>query len=375
MDRKAWAGDLLGKIAPKMVKVVERNIDRVPYIVHDGRYDDWSSDDRIGWWTNGFWGGILWECFHLTGNELFRNEAIKLEEKMDPVFFDYMHMDHDAGFRWLPTAVAHYRYDGNEKSFQRGLAAANNLAGRFNLNGNYIRAWNHNDMGSSNGIAIIDCMMNLPLLYWASDVTEDPRFAAIARRHADTAMEHFIRGDGSSCHIVNFDCETGECLGPIPGQGFSPDSSWSRGQSWAIYGFALSYRHTHDERYLATSKRVANYIISNLGDDCLIPCDYRQDPNGPFKEDDTAAAITACGLIELSQYCEDVDKANYLKWAYRILDALVSKSFTLDENVDNLLEKGTVAYHFGEQEVPINYGDYYFIEALMKIAGNEFFIW
>lgn len=375
MDRKIWASELLGKIADKMEKVVERNRGRVPYIVYNGRYDDWIAEDKIGWWTNGFWGGILWELYHMTENEMFKDEALWLEGQMDRVFLQRMSMDHDAGFRWLPTAVAHYRNDGNEMSLERGIAAANNMAGRFNVNGNYFRAWNHNGMGDSSGIVIIDCMMNLPLLYWATEVTGDPRFAAMAKRHADTTLKDFIRGDGSSCHIVTYDASTGECTGSLPGQGYAVGSSWTRGQSWAIYGFALSYRHTGDERYLDASKRVANYVISNLGDDCLVPCDFRQDPEGPFLEDDTAASIIACGLLELASHIDGVDADRYRKYAYRILDAMIETSFTLDENVDNLLEKGTVAYHFGEQEVPIVYGDYYFIEALMKIAGNENFIW
>ena len=122
--------------------------------------------------------------------------------------------------------------------------------------------------------------------------------------------------------------------------------------------------------------KVANYFISSLNDDCIVPCDFREDPDGPFKEDDTAAACVASGLLELSKYVGDRDAERYRKWAYKLLDALVEHSLNLDRNVDYLISTGTDAYHKDtENECPIIYGDYYFIEALMKIAEVDFRLW
>ena len=376
MDRKLWASELLGKITDKMDTVIGRNLDKVPYIAYDGRWDDKSSPKDIGWWTNGFWGGILWACYKMTGHEIFRSEAVNLEGKQDQIFLDWVRMSHDAGFRFLPTAVEHYRQEGSEMSLQRGLAAANNLAGRFNIVGRYIQAWNHEHFGPMNRLSIIDTMMNLPLLYWASEVQDNPRFRQIAEAHAESTMKNFVRPDGSVCHIVEYDENTGEVLGTLRGQGYAVGSSWTRGQGWAIYGFTLSYGYTGRRDFLETAMKVANYFISNLNDDCIVPCDFREDPDGPFKEDDTAAACVASGLLELSRYVDGPDRARYQKWAYKLLDALVEHSLNLDKDVDYLISTGTAAYHKDtENECPIIYGDYFFMEALMKIAELDFKVW
>ena len=376
MDRKKWAEELLDRITEKMEHVVERNVDRVPYIAYNGRWDDWSSPKDIGWWTNGFWGGILWACYRMTGKAIYREEAVKLEGKQDSIFMDYNRMSHDSGFRFLPTAVEHYRQDGNEDSKRRGLAAANNLAGRFNIVGRYIKAWEHDTFGPRNRLSIIDTMMNLPLLYWCSEVTEDPHYSQIAEAHAESTMKNFIREDGSVCHIIEYDENTGEVLRSLRGQGYAVGSSWTRGQGWAIYGFALSYGYTGRKDFLETSRKVADYFISSLNEDCIVPCDFRQDPDGPFKEDDTAAACVASGLLELAKHLDEESAEYYRSWAYRLLDALVEHSLNLDENVDYLISTGTAAYHKNtECECPIIYGDYYFIEALMKTAGIEYRVW
>ena len=171
---KKWIKEALNKFASKMETVVERNQGKIPYTTDDeGRFDDRSGEKDICWWTNGFWGGELWQLYKLTGKEIFRQEAISTEDKMDAAFMNYNGMDHDAGFRWLPTSVVRYKLEKNDKSKNRALLAAANLAGRFNLNGKFIRAWNDwGDDRDTTGWAIIDCMMNLPLLYWASEGVE-----------------------------------------------------------------------------------------------------------------------------------------------------------------------------------------------------------
>lgn len=374
MDYKNYADEVLERIKSKMAEVAKRNAHKVPYITTDGKYDN-RDGERISWWTNGFWGGLMWEMEKLTGDRFYAELAEELEEKQDRNLLSYEGLDHDNGFKWLLTAVYHYKQDGNEASKNRALLAAGQMAGRFNLAGHFIRAWNDNVMGADNrGWAIIDCMMNLPLLYWASEETKDPRFEQIARAHADRTIECFVRDDGSVCHIVEFDPVSGERVKSYGGQGYAHGSSWTRGQAWAIYGFTLSYLHTGDEKYLNTAKRIANYFIANTPDSGLIPCDFRE-PHEPNYEDTTAAAIASCGMIEISKHSEGRDKEVYLNAALKMLKAIDEKSADWNVDTDNITTKGTVAYHSGEKETGILYGDYFFIEAFMKLSGIDFLQW
>ncbi len=366
-EEQQWVRDVLKKIEDKMVPVTERNLNKIPYTTKDGKFDDKSATE-ITWWTNGFWGGEMWQLFKLTGNDMFRQQAIQVEDKLDANLMITEGLDHDNGFKWLPTSVIRYKLEKEPKSLNRAMLAAGNMAGRFNMAGNFIRAWNNWDNVDRRGYAIIDCMMNLPLLYWASEETTDPRFKMMAVAHADTAMRDFVREDGSVNHIVVYDPETGRMKESLGGQGYGVGSSWTRGQSWGIYGFALSYRYTGDTKYLETSQKIADYVISELDDSYLVPIDYRQ-PKDVDLEDSTAAAITASGLIELS-FLLDEGGDKYLNAAIKLLKTLDEKRITWDLSTDNLLNNCAVDYHGDGHNMSIIYGDYYFIEAVMKLAGN-----
>lgn len=374
--QRLWAEETLQRTAAKLEKVSERSVHKIPYTTVDGVHDDKSGEADIGWWTNGFWGGMMWQMYALTGKDIYKEIAEDNEKKLDACLMDYEKLDHDNGFRWLPTAVANYRVTKNPASKNRGLLAAGNLAGRYNCAGRFIRAWNNwpNNPDEHNGWAIIDCMMNLPLLYWAAQENNDPRFYQIAVNHADTAKRCFIRGDGSANHIVAFDPESGQMLESFGGQGFGVGSSWTRGQSWAMYGFTLSYLHTKDVSYLETAERAANYFIANIPDSGLIPVDFRQ-PEEVAWEDSTAAAIAACGLIELAKLKEGRQGKIYLNAALKMLEALTESRVNWNDQEDDLLTKCTAAYHDKEHEFSIIYGDYYYFEALMKLCGRELFIW
>ena len=372
---QAWALETLDRVARKLEKVAERSKDKIPYTTVHGVHDDKSGEREIGWWTNGFWGGMMWQMYALTGKEFYKEIAENNEKKLDADLMDYDKLDHDNGFKWLPTAVANYRMTGNKASRNRGLLAASNLAGRYNSAGRFIRAWNNWDLENDRtGWAIIDCMMNLPLLYWASEELKDPRFTQIATSHADTARDCFVRGDGSVNHIVSFDPINGGMIESFGGQGYGVGSSWTRGQSWGLYGFTLSYLHTKDASYLETAQRIANYFMANIPQSGLIPVDFRQ-PVDVTWEDSTAAVIAACGLIELAKLTEGRQSGLYLNAALKMLTALTEKSFNWNEDEDNLLTKCTAAYHDKKHEFSIIYGDYYFLEALMKLVGRELFIW
>jgi unsaturated chondroitin disaccharide hydrolase len=247
------------------------------------------------------------------------------------------------------------------------------LAGRYNPAGRFIRAWN----GDKTGWIIIDCLMNIPLLYWASGEIDDPRFRVIAMEHAYTALKHLVRQDGSCNHIAVLSPQTGDCLETPAGQGYAPGSSWSRGQSWGLYGFALSYRHTGERKFLDAAKRIANYVMANFArNDWLPPVDFRSPPD-PVKHDSTAAMISACGLLEIAHHVGEHEKDLYTNAALKLL-AAGEKAFA-DWNVetDGIIGKGTAAYHGKPEdtEVPIIYGDYFFVEAVLRLLGKDFLIW
>lgn len=367
-----WVTTAIAEIIAKMPTVAARNAGAMPYTTDDqGRFIDLSTKDPT-WWTNGFWGGLMWQLYHVTGTQVYRDNAETLEQQLDANLMQADRLDHDNGFKWLPTAVADYTLTGNKASRNRGLLAAENLAGRFNPLGNFIRAWNDNGDGRMAGRFIIDCMMNLPLLYWASRETHDPRFKFVAEKHAQTAARYLLRADGSVNHMVDLDPETGAYIDAPGGQGLGEGSSWTRGQAWALYGFALSYRHTGDPAFLASSQQVANYVISRIPADGLLPVDFAKPGDW---EDTSAGAISACGLLELAQHVEDADAAVYRAAALRLLQALTEQRAHFETSTDFLLEKGTAAYHDATHEFPMIYGDYFYLEALLRVTGQALFIW
>lgn len=246
-----WLENVIGKITLKMDWVSEKSKHKIPYTTINGTHDNRIVDnptgtetDEINWWTNGFWGGMMWLMHHDTGNDKYKEIAQISEKELDRCFDEFYGLHHDVGFMWLPTSVANYKVTQNPESRKRALHAAVLLAGRFNLAGGFIRAWNDLEGSDTRGWAIIDCMFNIPLLYWASEETGDPRFKQIAMKHADTAMTAFVRPDGSVNHIVEFDPFEGGVIRSYGGQGFEEGSSWTRGQTWALYGYMMSYIHT-----------------------------------------------------------------------------------------------------------------------------------
>lgn len=372
-----WAQAVQNKIKIKMKPVVKRNADSIPYTAEKGVFNHMDKED-IGWWTNGFWGGILWQMYHLTKDELYKTAAEAVEEKLDQVLMCARALDHDNGFKWLPTAVINYKLHGQEASLNRGMLAAGNLAGRYNPAGHFIRAWNDSPNDSpgedKRGWAIIDCMMNLPLLYWAYEETGDPRFLQIAVNHGDMVLANFIRADGSVNHIVEFDPVTGQKTNTYGGQGRFNGSAWTRGQSWGLYGFIISYRHTNEEKYLAAAQKIADYFIANIPQDGHIPADFYQEPDKDY-EDGTASAIAACGLLEIAKAAKGEAGGTYQQAAIRLLRALDQDNCDWSPETDPLLTRCTADYHGQNHNIPIIYGDYYFIEAIGKLNGNDLWIW
>ncbi|HZG57405.1 glycoside hydrolase family 88 protein [Paenibacillus sp.] len=367
---QAWLQEVWGKLQTKMSAECERVGERIPYAPENGTYVEDKGETDLDWWTNGFWPGMLWQMYHATKDEKYRVAAEGVERRLDAALDSFEGLHHDVGFMWLHTAVANYRLTGNAKSKTRGLHAANVLAARYNPRGKFIRAWNQD----RTGWMIIDCMMNIPLLYWATEVMGDPRFEFIARDHADTTLRLGLREDGSCNHIVSIDPNTGEFLEAPGGQGYESGSSWSRGQSWALYGFALSYRYTKDERYLAAAKRVAHYFIANAASSGDVPLvDFRA-PAEPVLYDTTAGMIAACGLLEIAEAVGEREKPLYAGAALRMLRATEEKYCNWNVEEDAIVDGGTEAYH-GRRNFPIIYGDYFFIEGVLRLRGQAFHIW
>ncbi|ANE48510.1 glycosyl hydrolase [Paenibacillus swuensis] len=358
-------GTLLQRLEEKVLRMVQQMGDKSPHVARaDGKYDDMATD----WWTSGFWPGMLWIMYDMTGNEKFKEAAWGWDAKIEPwLTKTSLDLHHDVGFQFLATAVIKHTLTGDADGLRRGLQAANFLAGRFNPAGNFIRAWNGDDNA---GWAIIDCMMNISLLFWASEVTGDPRYRHIAVRHADTALANFIREDGSVRHIVSFDPETGGFIEAFGGQGFAPDSAWSRGNAWALHGFANVYRWTKDVKYLHAAKRVAHYFIAALPEDGVAHWDFRTGENNPPR-DSSASAIAASGLLEIADAVGEGERGLYLKKAEHIVASLTENYGTWDDpSHEAILTQGTGHLPANSNiNVSLIYGDYYYIEAVAKLNG------
>ncbi len=384
MDRndQKWIAETIERIREKISWVSEKNKERIPYTTDEnGNYDDrsdntkeWNIDDGLNWWTNGFWGGIMWLLYQDTKDDRYIAAARSCEKKLEQTFFDYYGLHHDVGFMFVPTAVADYRITGNAEVKKAALLAANLLAGRFNLQGNYIRAWNDLPNQDTRGWAIIDCMFNISLLYWASKETRDPRYQNIAMRHADSVMRYFIREDGSSIHIGEFEPDTGVFVKSHKGQGYGEGSAWTRGQGWALYGFVNSYTNTGKKEYLDTAKRVAHYCIANIPESGIIPVDFRQ-PAEPAWEDSCGACVIAGGLIELANYVPEAEKQAYLHPAVKILRTITETRADWNKDCDAIVQNCSAAYHDSRHHFTMVYADYFYIEAIYKLDHTGILLW
>ena len=368
MNYEIWAQATIERIISKLNTTSDKIGAGFPHKTTGGAFNE----EAPSWWTNGFWPGILWLAYIHTKDEKYSQIAMQVEEKLDEVLNDYDLLDHDVGFLWLLSSGADYMITKNKKSRNRLMKAASFLSSRFNLKGNFIRAWNH-----EKGYAIIDCMMNLPLLYLASRETDDVRFNHIAHAHAKTVLKYFIRPDGSVNHIVSFDNESGEFIEAVGGQGAGANSAWSRGAAWAIYGLALAYKYLGDEEMLMASKTVANFFVTNLPEDLVAHWDFRVERNAQTPRDTSAAACAACGMLELSLHLPKLEATVYREYAYRILKSLTDNYSNLDNDKDQAL------LHSGTGNAPKNkninvgliYGDYFYMEGISRLTGNEKIFW
>lgn len=381
-ENKKWIEETLAKVDGKLSSVAIRSRGKLV----DGVGDDGVTHKSVPpeAWTSGFFGGLMALMYNHTGNSEYLETARVCERMLDPALEDFAGLYHDVGFMWHILSGALYRLTGDTRSKNRNLHAAASLFSRFIPDGRFIRAWNgvHNPDRNVDRWTIIDCMMNLPILYWASDIIGDDRFKRVAILHADNTILTHIREDGSAAHIVEHDRMTGEKIKYAQGQGISPDSSWSRGQSWAIYGFVLSYMATGEMRYLDTAVGVADYYIDNVSSDWIPRIDFKA-PATPVYYDTTSSAIAACGLIEIARALGDGAGDKYLDAAINLLRK-VDESFTdYDPATDVMISHGSVRYPVpglmtektAGVHIPIIYGEYFYTEALLKLHGSDFNPW
>lgn len=367
----------LKDVEGKFDRVISEVRDGIPAFIENYRWNDYSTPKTahrgLGWWTNGFYAGILWQLYSDTKNEKYREYAEAIESKLTEAFnvFNYLH--HDVGFQFLTTSVINYELTNSVASKTNALHAAGLLAGRFNLAGNFIRAWNDREVDDTRGWSIIDSMMNLKLLYWASDVTDDPRYRQLAIAHSNTVKEHAIRPDGSVKHIIEFDPQTGAYVKSYGGQGYAHGSAWTRGQGWAIVGFTVGYEETNHKDYLATAQKVADFFIDSLRPGYVVPIDFNQ-PSTDAYEDSSAAVLAASGLISLSKYITD-GKYDYFDIATKILHRILDERLDLTDDVDNVVTQSATSYQEDQRDVALIYADYYLIEALLKVLGRGVKVW
>ena len=319
-------------------------------------------------WTSGFYPGILWYMYDLTKDEKWRKEAIKRTD----VFEDFKTITehHDIGFMMFPAFGLGCKLGGIKEYKDILLSSAASLATRYNPHVGTIKSWS-NKMHPrwKQHITIIDNMLNLELLFWASKNGGEPIYYDIAKKHAETTMKNHFRDDYTSWHVIEYDSITGKVLNRHTKQGLNDDSRWSRGQAWGIYGYTMTYRETGDKKFLEFAKKITDKYLSLLPDDYVPYWDFDIDNTKDHNRDASAAAITASGLLELSSLVEDKnDQLRYYKAALKMLRALSSPAYSGVGKTDSFLLHSTGAKSLGyEIDVALIYADYYYIEALDRL--------
>ena len=321
-------------------------------------------------WTTGFWPGLQWLAWELTGERGFRDAARASAADFGRRLADGQDLDtHDLGFLYTLSCVPAWERLGDEAARDAALRAAGHLMGRFLPAAGIIQAWGDLADPAQRGRTIIDSLMNLPLLTWAGQQTGDPRYADAVRRHTGQLRECMLRADDSTFHTYYWDAETGQPRFGATEQGAHDDSCWARGQAWGIYGFALNYRATGDPALAEASRRCAGYFLGHLPAD-LVPCwDLAYPGDSGALRDSSAAAIAVCGLLELSGLDGDADRAtHYRQAADDILDSLIA-GYTPDPAgaSDALLLRGVydMPKGIGVDEGTL-WGDYFYLEALAR---------
>ena len=325
-----------------------------------------TSDSK--WWTSGFFPGVLWYLYEATGDTLLKEYACDYTSRVEKE--KYNKGNHDVGFMLYCSFGNGYRLTGNEKYKQVLLKGAESLSTRYKDHIGVIRSWDFNRAVWQYPV-IIDNMMNLELLEWASKNSDNSRFAAIARSHADVTLKNHFRADYSCWHVVSYDTITGQPEKKHTRQGYSHESSWSRGEAWALYGYVMMYRETQQKHYLVHAKKVANYILTHprMPEDGIPYWDYDAPDIPDTYRDASAGAIMASAFIELSTMIQGELSRKCLMMAETQLKTLTSPEYLAEPGTNgNFILKHSVGslMEHSEVDVPLTYADYYYVEALLR---------
>ena len=326
----------------------------------DGTF--WESNYK--WWCSGFYPGTLWYVYEYTGNETFKELALKYQSGLEPL--RYRTDDHDVGFQLMCSYGNCLRLTGDQECVPVLIDGANSLSTRFDQEVGCTRSWS---FGKWSFPVIIDNMMNMELLLKATELGGDDSLKNIAIAHARTTMKNHFRDDNSCFHLVDYDPETGAVVGKQTVQGYADNSAWARGQAWAIYAYPMIYRFTKDQEMLDHAVAIAEYLLPRVPDDGIPYWDYDAPDIPDDVRDASSAAIMACGLIELSTYVDAEKSARYRAMAEKSLRTLASDEYLAAEGENHgFLLKHSTGNKNRDQEVdvPLTYADYYFLEALMR---------
>ncbi len=302
--------------------------------------------------------------YDYSGDEKWLQKAKKWTECLEEV--STYGGTHDLGFMIFCSFGNGYRLTGNENYKETILTASQTLSGRYNQTVGCIRSW---DFGDWKFPVIIDNMMNLEMLYWATEVSGDSSFYNLSVDHANTTMENHYRPDHSCVHVVDYDPQTGKVLWKGTHQGYADESAWARGQAWGLYGYVMSYRETGDEKYLRHAQDIADFILANLPEDKVPYWDYNAPDQPNIPRDASAAAITCSALLELSQIDGVAKSDEYLQAAEEMIRSLSSPEYTAAENQNGnfiLMHSTGNKPKDSEVDVPLIYGDYYYVESLLR---------
>lgn len=338
---------------------------RIPSTYKDGEICYVPEDD----WVSGFFAGSLWYMYELTGDEYWAEHAERQCQAIEQI--QYLKWHHDIGFMIGCSYGNGLRLKdlGGYKDVM--INAAQSLSTRFRPTAGVIQSWDIRGWQALRGWecpVIIDNMMNLELLFKATEFTGDSTYADIAISHADKTMANHYRADYSTYHVVDYDLTTGEVRGRYTAQGYSDESAWARGQGWSLYGYLIMYRYTHDAKYLQRAVDVAGFIYShpNMPEDLVPYWDFDCPDIPNTYRDVSTAAILASALYELYQYTSD---ETYRARADKTIESLSSPAYRADVGTNGgfiLMHSVGSIPHGSSIDVPLNYADYYFLEALVR---------
>ena len=334
------------------------------------------------YWTTGFWTGEIWLAYEYCGEEALKEAAkIQMDSFLDRIEKKIEVDHHDMGFLYSPSCVAGYQLIGSEVGKKAAIMAADQLITRYHPVGEFLQAWGA--MNEPNNYRlIIDCLLNVPLLFWASKVTGDDKYQEIGKKHIHTALNNVIREDDSTWHTFYFDMETGAPSHGATCQGYRDGSAWARGQAWGIYGTALAYKYTKKKEYITDFHRVSKYFINHLPSD-MVPYWDLEFMDGEEPRDSSSASIAACGMLEMAKYLDKEEAEYYTSFAKKLLSSIYQHYAVKDFTTSN----GLVLHSTYAKHTPYNtcthagvdecnsWGDYFYMEGLTRIVKDWNLYW